>query len=183
MSEFLDRYFRETTGSTPADIEQSDDPFRGDSQSLTRAQQGSSIASSLLAIASANSQSRDLRRAAGDQLIAAEVEETETLRRANEQRRAHLKASGRMRVAFAASGVDLGSGTVKQLDREMRQAANETISHTKTRGYARANARRARARRLVARAAENFGGAVLGGVIKIGEAAASGGNSSQALGG
>lgn len=171
MSDLLDRYYSELNGA-PAPGTPEDQPVpdgSASSQSLSNMQKGASVASAVFSIAGAASEAREMRRAAGDQLIAAEAEETAALRSANEQTRALLRASGRLRVAAAASGVDLGSASVKQLDRELRDASAEARSNTKSRGFSRARQRRGYARRLAANAAEAFGGQVASSVAQMAE--------------
>ena len=157
MTEFLERYYSEMSGSPQAGSA-GDEPMptaSPSSQTLSTAQQGASVASALFQIAAAGGRARDMQRSAGDQIVAAAAEEADALRAANEQTRQFLRASGRLRVAAADSGVDLGSASVQQLDRELANASEETRADTVRRGFSRAYARRGYARRLAANAAES----------------------------
>lgn len=136
---------------------------------LYEMQRFASTSSAIFSIAGAGVRAGDLERQAGDQLIMAEAEETAALQRSNAILQRQMEVSGRLRAAFAASGVDLGSATVGQLDRENRRTAQDALTKTRNSGARRAAQRRYASAALARRAAETFGAGLIDGVLSAAE--------------
>ena len=136
---------------------------------------GGSVFSALFSIGAGAAEAEGLERQAGDQMLAAEVEEVQGQREANQIQRTALEASAARRVAFAASGVDLGSVTVRVLDIEDDRFVQDALAERRNLTSRRAARRRDYARLLAKRAAETFGGAVLGSASNLASSAASSG--------
>tara|TARA_R110002073_G_scaffold76548_4_gene185840 strand:- start:438 stop:1016 length:579 start_codon:yes stop_codon:yes gene_type:complete len=178
MSEFLSEYYQQSFGggersvSMDAGVAQASATGGQDGGMTMRdLQRGSTVFSSLLGIATGAGRASDMQRQAGDEQIAAIAEETDGSRRATEILRQQIQASARMRAAFAASGVDPASASVRQLDREGRDRASEALTDVRHRAGYRSAARRSRATALARRAAETFGGSVLTAGVNIFETA------------
>jgi hypothetical protein len=162
MTEFLRQY----AGSSGAASDGTGDPAKADqaaSNNTSRAlATGGSIFSALFSIGAGAAEAQGLERQAGDQMLAAATEEVQGQREANQIQRTALEASAARRVAFAASGVDLGSETVRVLDAEDDRFVQDALAERRNLTSRRAARRRDYARLLANRAAETFGGAVLG---------------------
>lgn len=138
-------------------------------------QKFSSTSSALFNIAGAGVRAGDLEKQAGDQLLMAEAEETAALQRSNQILRRQMEVSAGLRAAYAASGVDLGSASVKVADRDNRRAAQDALIQNRNAGSRRAAQRRYAARALARRAAETFGAGVIDAVLSAAESAVSSG--------
>lgn len=171
MSSSLQQYY----GGTPDQGIDADQGLSDETRALYSVEGAVSASSALMGIASAAMRADDLELAAGDQIIRAEAEETAASERASRILQQQMEVSAGMRAAFAASGVDLGSGTVLQLDRENRRKAEKAKTSTLNRGARRAGQRRAAAKQLARKAAETFGAGVVDSVVSAASASFGGG--------
>lgn len=158
MSEFLRRYARREGLDAGQDTSTSGEAR---SNSARAGQAAGSVFSALFTLGAGASEARALELQAGDELLGAEIEETEGQRQVTQIRRAALQADAARRVAFAASGVDLQSLSVQQIRREDDAYVQDALAQTAGRASRAGARRRVYARRLADRAAETFGGSVL----------------------
>lgn len=175
MTEFLRQYAgqgRAVASEAAPDASADQSAGRNTARAL---QTGGSIFSALFAIGAGAAEAEGLERQAGDQLLAAGAEEIQGAREVNQIQRTALEANASRRVAFAASGVDLGSVTVRQLETEDDRFVQDALAERRNLTSRRAARRRDYSRLLANRAAETFGGAVLGSASNLASAAASGG--------
>lgn len=165
MSEFLQEYAARYMQRSPTEAPRpASAEAQGPSQGARRGQQASSIFSAIASVSAGASEARSLQRQAGDELLAAAAEETQAQKDVNQIRRMALAADAGRRVAFAASGVDLGSITVQQIGQEDRAIVDEARNDRATDGMRAATRRRRYSRMLANRAAETFGGSLFSAV-------------------